>query len=111
MDDYVYRFYPEAEISSVGKGDGLWGVTKAPASGWEESMASVLGNGYVVRLKYHTAYKYVEGVDGSTQDVNPGDPDYVEGIVYARLFIEDELSSGGSQSGVKIKIQYPFNPR
>ena len=111
VDGYWYRFYCEADICSVGKVSGLGAVKKVPSGTWVAKLACEEESGYVVRVRYKTSYKYLDGVDGSSVDVNPGDPDYFEGVVYARFYVEDHLENANDENtGMKIKIQYPFKP-
>ena len=111
VGNYYYQIRCEAKICSVGKVSGLGAVRKVPAGTWVERLACEEQSGYVVRVEYYTYYKFQSGIDGSEARVEPGDQDYYKGAAYARFYVEEHLEDGKDQNtGMKIKIQYPFKP-
>ena len=50
------------EFSSVGKVDGLSGITTIPSKGWSENIAITLNSGYIITRKYEFARLYVVSV-------------------------------------------------
>ncbi|MBQ1816265.1 MAG: BACON domain-containing protein [Bacteroidaceae bacterium] len=50
------------EFSSVGKVDGLSGITTIPSKGWSENIAITLNSGYIIQRKYEFARLYVVSV-------------------------------------------------
>ena len=86
-NDQEYR--EEIEIASVGKVNGLGGITTIPESGWIDEASVFVGHGYVVRWQRNDW--------GSDTDSNKSD------YSYGRIFVHDEIvSTGGGIIGYTV---------
>ncbi len=86
-NDQEYR--EEIEIASVGKVNGLGGITTIPASGWIDEASVFVGHGYVVRWRK----RYNTGTGSNVYT------DYS----YGRIFVHDEIvSTGGGIIGYTV---------
>lgn len=86
-DDYDEWTYPDFEIVSLGKVNGLGGIKNIPKSGWGNKAAVIPGYGYIVR-----------GMESN---------EYIRH--YARIYVVDYMeSTTGGVIGAIVKIQCPW---
>ncbi len=94
FDLYTYQEFRtdyDVEIASVGKVNGLGGITEVPGFGWSSEVSVFVGHGYVVRCRYR---EYIYG-SGEYTDYS----DYT----YTRIFVHDEIvSTGGGVIGYTV---------
>jgi hypothetical protein len=87
-----YNLGQGGEVVNLGEVKGLGDVVNKPTSGWAETTAMELGNGYVLRVRQSDNY-----YDTTTP------------LVYYRLYVEEYITSvSGGILGVKVKYQGPF---
>ncbi len=105
-NDMTYLYTYSVRILDVGRVAGLDGIKKISGSNWIPLLACEVGRGYIIRIEAKTYARYYPD-----QTVQPTDPDYWEGVQYARLFVaETAKNNDGVPIGAKVKYQFPFIP-